>query len=980
MSKKKLIFATNNRHKLEEVKAMLGEKYELLSLNDIGCEADIPETANTFAGNALLKARFVKEHFGYDCFADDSGLEVDALHGEPGIYSARYGSIAEEEIDFTPSVSHDSEANMNKLLFKLRKLESNSKKEIDRSAQFRTVTALIEGEEEHLFEGLIRGKIISTKRGNHGFGYDPIFVPEGYTQTFAELPEEVKNTISHRARSIEKFCTFLASRLSLVIILFILFCGYQLPLKAQVAMGEWRTHLAYNEVTYSEPANDRLYVLASGALFSYDMNDESITTYNKVKQLNDQDISFIIYNKNQNLLFILYSNYNIDLLTSDGTAYNIPDYMNKTLSQDKTVNSLSTVGDKVLMNTNFGIVEIDVKNKLINNTYILDKPVNSSILYNGTFLAATTSGLFRGNSTDNLLDVNNWQQINTTQYKCVSLFDSHLFVTKADEGLFLFNTNDNVLTLVKNGNFNLTHNCDKYLIVSDGWDSFSFSTYNSSVTFTPAVWFKNISYLNNHYWTINAKNELLQTTLNTTTNQITVDNTVVTPEGPIRNLADYMRVDHNRVFVCGGGISADRYNNPGTIMVFEDEKWTSFQEEGIPDSTGLDFYRDITTVAIDPNDPTHVFASSAGEGLYEFRNAKYVNLYSINNSTLKTALSAYPNYFVRVNGLNYDSDGNLWMTNVSTNTLNILKKDGTFTSLYYSDIAKTPTPTRTLIDSSGRIWVVCSRSTNGVFCVDTNGTLEDTSDDKTKFRSSYTNQDGTAISGSSEALRTYAIAEDMDGQIWIGTAMGPLLVSNPSKWFNDSFTVTQVKIPRNDGTGLADYLLSGQRINDIAIDGGNRKWFATQNNGVYLMSADGTEEIHHFTTNNSPLLSDQVKSIAILPQTGEVFFGTAKGIISYQSDATKAEPEFSSDVHAFPNPVQPNYTGPITISGLVYNSDVKIVDAAGKLVNKGTSIGGTFTWNGYNIQGKRVASGVYMVFAADSEGKSGVVTKIVIIR
>lgn len=187
--KQKIVFATNNAHKLEEVAAILGDNYEVLSLREIGCDADIPETANTFAGNALQKAQYVKEHYGYDCFADDSGLEVDALDGAPGVFSARYSGGG-------------SEANMDKLLHNL-----TGKR--DRSAQFRTVVALLIGEESHLFEGVVRGTIIEERRGEGGFGYDPIFVPEGYDLTFAELGSDIKNRISHRAKAVKQLAEFL---------------------------------------------------------------------------------------------------------------------------------------------------------------------------------------------------------------------------------------------------------------------------------------------------------------------------------------------------------------------------------------------------------------------------------------------------------------------------------------------------------------------------------------------------------------------------------------------------------------------------------------------------------------------------------------------------------------------------------------------------------------------------------------------------
>ena len=189
--KKKLVVATNNAHKLEEISAILGDEMELLSLKDIGCEADIPETADTLEGNARQKARYIYENYRMDCFADDTGLEVEALDGAPGVFSARYAGNG-----------HDSEANMQKLL---RELEGKQ----NRKAQFRTAICLIMRSEEYLFEGIVKGEIIEAKRGSAGFGYDPIFVPEGFDKTFAELGNEVKNTVSHRALAVEKLCRFL---------------------------------------------------------------------------------------------------------------------------------------------------------------------------------------------------------------------------------------------------------------------------------------------------------------------------------------------------------------------------------------------------------------------------------------------------------------------------------------------------------------------------------------------------------------------------------------------------------------------------------------------------------------------------------------------------------------------------------------------------------------------------------------------------
>lgn len=226
------------------------------------------------------------------------------------------------------------------------------------------------------------------------------------------------------------------------------------------------------------------------------------------------------------------------------------------------------------------------------------------------------------------------------------------------------------------------------------------------------------------------------------------------------------------------------------------------------------------------------------------------------------------------------------------------------------------------------------------------------------------------------------MAEDLNGNIWVGTNAGPLFINVEDKTLSpDKMVFQQYKVPRNDGTNLADYLLSGVDVMCMAVDGGNRKWFGTNGNGVYLISADNNTQIHHFLSTNSGLLSDNVQSIAINPKTGEVFFGTDNGLCSYMSDATATVDKMDkNNTYAYPNPVKPGYNGPITITGLSYNADVKIVTSNGTLVAQGRSNGGSFVWYGTDLDGKRVASGVYMVMTATESGDKGTVCKIVVVN
>jgi hypothetical protein len=240
----------------------------------------------------------------------------------------------------------------------------------------------------------------------------------------------------------------------------------------------------------------------------------------------------------------------------------------------------------------------------------------------------------------------------------------------------------------------------------------------------------------------------------------------------------------------------------------------------------------------------------------------------------------------------------------------------------------------------------------------------------------FVNQDGTSYSN----CYPYDIKEDLKGNIWIATNKGPFYIKSNEAGMSNA-TLFQEKVPRNDGTDLADYLLNGIPINSITIDGAGRKWFGTTGNGVFLISEDNMTQLQHFTNDNSKLLSNNINYVSINPQSGEVFFLTDKGLCSYISDATEASTEMTKDnVWAYPNPVNPDYTGPITIVGLTINADVKILAPNGALIAEGRSNGGSFTWNGCDRNGNPVASGVYMVATATNSGDKGTVCKIAIVR
>ena len=482
----------------------------------------------------------------------------------------------------------------------------------------------------------------------------------------------------------------------------------------------------------------------------------------------------------------------------------------------------------------------------------------------------------------------------------------------------------------------------------------------------------------NHFWDCKGYNGIVKCIAKD--GEIIVNSTSVTPDSPVRNYCEYMKfASDDKLLVAGGNLNYfDITFYDGTLMEYDysGNRWNNLPEDTIKQATGIP-YLNLCAIDEDPADPGHYFAGSFGYGLYEFRNGKFVKHYSTHNSPLESVIPTNTR-FVRIPSVKFDKEGNLWCINTGTkNIVKVLKSDGTWCELYYKPIEKLATMVEPVMDSRGWLWLKSLQGEAGIFCAKMNGTPLDSSDDESKaWLNKFVNQDGISY----DIYQVFALAEDREGQMWVGTNTGLFVIDNPKTFFNNG-VFKQIKVPRNDGTGLADYLLSGTYIKSIQVDGANRKWIGTNDDGIYLISADGLETIHHFTTDNSPLPSNSIVSIAINDRSGEVFIGTDKGIASYMSDATRPEEKLDeNNIYAYPNPVKADYSGNIAIVGLTHDCNVKIVDTAGYLINEGTSNGGQYTWNGRNARGEKVASGVYYVLTYDSNGNEGVATKIVVIR
>ena len=618
---------------------------------------------------------------------------------------------------------------------------------------------------------------------------------------------------------------------------------------ATAQIGTWRNYLAYHDVQQICKANNELFVLASNDLYQYNIDDASITTYDKVNGLSDTRITHIAWNQKAKRLIAVYENSNIDLIEPDGYIINISALYTKSITEDKTVTAISIDDVYAYLTTSFAIIKVNMLKAEISDTYTKNHP-------------------------------------------------------------------------------DYPHNLQSY---QDDYDKY-----------------------------------------------IATVSTLI-PEGPAYNRFYQSKFINGRLYTTGGYFLPAMPDNelPGTIQVYDGNNWTLYQEQ-INEITGY-AYVDICCIDADPNDPEHVFAGGRC-GLYEFKNGKLINYYNKENSPLMAALDRdkqLDNDYLLILGIKFDAKGHLWVLNSLAKGVSLLEltSDYQWISHHHQELTDekgitVPGLSNMMFDSRGLLWFTNNNWENpSVFCYDTD-------QDVILKYDQILNQDDTKYT----IYHINCITEDKEGNMWIGTDVGPFMIQK-SEIGQSQVTFYQFKVPRNDGTNFADYLLNGIAISSIAVDGGNRKWFGTESAGVFLISSDNLIQEHNFNIDNSKLLYNNISSIAINHQSGEVFFLSDNGLCSYQSNAVEPNEQMTKDnVIAYPNPVTPDFTGMVTITGLSYDADVKITTATGAIVAEGRSNGGMFNWDCCNKQGKRVASGVYMVITATSDGKKGTVCKIAVIN
>ncbi|MCR4665510.1 MAG: hypothetical protein K5660_09110 [Paludibacteraceae bacterium] len=775
-----------------------------------------------------------------------------------------------------------------------------------------------------------------------------------------------------------------------VLILLLTMC---LSVRADRGMHTWQSHIAYGVVTEIADTGDDIYALAGSGLIRVDKATGQMTCYSKQDGFHGAGIAHIGYDIQSRSLIVLYEDGLIDFV-KDGRISALSDLQMKQMSASKKANSLTIHDGKAYLAMPFGVVAVNIRKQEILDTYYIgdegtEVDVRAVCCSEDSAYALASDRVYAADKNANLLDFNVWNSsrpIPAESYNDIAVFNNRLYILA-----------DSVL----------------HLRVQAGWQPIA-----------PEMKFLHIKPTAQHLYLLHGGSALIEyiegSGLNTIASPYYIldvqnDNGTLwyaagyfgvvrhdsegtqtfIPEGPAVNIPYRMKVVNNRLYVVPGARWSVQEFRAGYVMIYDiaADTWTNIETETVKSQTGT-WVLDFMNVAVDPFDKEHFIVTSYGTGMYEFLNNQLVRWYNHLNSPLQTlAVTADPFLYIRTDAAMFDSEGNLWVLNMGINEpLHVIspqqlltgREQGATTWNKYGFVTNDGitfplvTGGEMFIDRrhSNWKWIPYVRYTPGLILYDDNHTPFYQGDDNTYFTTSFVDQDGKTISPSA----IYAVVQDLNNDLWVTVDEGFFII--PAKVdFRSSNSCTRVKIPRNDGTNLADYLLGTERINAIAVDGANRKWMGTESSGLYLVSEDGQETLEHFTTDNSPLPSNQILSVAIDPQSGKVFVGTGAGLVSYQGDATEAEERFTDEnLYAYPNPVRPGYEGVITIAGLMEETVVKIVDNGGNLVCQTRSNGGLAVWDGKNGNGQRVASGVYTAFCNTADGANHAVVKILIIH
>lgn len=752
-------------------------------------------------------------------------------------------------------------------------------------------------------------------------------------------------------------------------------------------IGTWKLHPAYNNAERIVPAFGQLFILSDGSLFSYSPidNEDAVYTYDKTGGLSDVNIASIAFCEKEKTLILAYSNGNIDLLYEDGTMYNCPDIVISNSGSVK-VGNMNIYGDTAFIPIGDRLVQFNVGKREISACYNFTSQVNSAVKLGNELFCVTADSIMGATIGQvNLLDPNSWRTVRTIKLAGAVTYDNSIFAYSYEHAFFritdtyywylkkLISTKvDNLPVISKEG-----------MVVNTDSTAYKYVSPDSFVSFKLPFKTNNAVIWNNELWAVHGIDGLaryrIEDPLSGSDGKAVCTAAYIKPNSPRRNwIHSVSWPAPGKMLAIGGCQNYQGIVWPGTVMTFEDDNWNYF-DENVSDITGLK-YIDLTEAAQDPNNPSRVFVGSARQGLYEFEDGRFVHHYTWDNSGLETIIPSHPYDYVSVSSLMFDKSGNLWMTNNEIDTIiKILTPEGTWKKLYYPELSGLPTYKQMKQDKNGVIWINSSRYIPGIVAIDYNGTINNTADDRIRFSGpKFTNQDGKT----EEINDIFDYDFDLNGDMWICTNYGIFVLRNPDSFINnDNSVFERIKISRNDGSNLADYLFDGTFTTTIHIDEGNRKWIGTMNDGVFLLSEDGTETIEHFTTDNSPLPSNNIITITEDSRDGSVFFCTELGIAQYGGQARQAEKTLvSSNMSVYPNPVLPEYEDFVTITGLTENSIVKIVNGEGRLLFQSRSNGGSVSWNLNDQAGRKVPTGVYQAIVTNSEESLSESVSITVIR
>lgn len=765
--------------------------------------------------------------------------------------------------------------------------------------------------------------------------------------------------------------------------------------------SKWTDLTSYTlKVQLIRQKENSVFVVTDGKLFSYNNNDNSFETYIKPNGGNF-DITQLEYSDKNKCFVLTRSDGNIEIVHDNKTYNNIPFLKTTTQNLDKKINSIYITDNDAYISTNFGFIVINIPKMEIKESGIFNIPFYSITSLNEKLYATTAQGVYSVDKKENLIDFSNWEKTEISNYYdgstpfedneliLVRTYNEKLVFLAPNKAVYYMPTETSVETLVSNNDL------EKIEVMGNGhlfvsgkntlWDYKDLSNFSKT----------NINDLNaiiangnkdNEYWMSSEGNNLSLIKTNTSNGYDFIeDKRWLKPNGPASNLPFSLVYDNDQLIITGGGytnINTTKSSIGANFSILKNSRWTNVFSGEINEQTGKDI-QDFVYAISEPSNPNHIFASSWSDGLFEFQGSELINLYDSKNSVIEELIdnSGEDDEYrtTRVGRSVYDNKNNLWILNSRANDIvKIYTKDSRLISINYPDISdkNIQTNARTIIiDKYNKKWISSIGGGNPyIFIIDDNGNPENSSAHKTKFINSFKDSNGNTLNING----IYSLTEDNQGNMWIGTDIGPFTLKYNNILSNQNIYLNKVLVSKEEGSNIVVPLLENIQINTIAVDGANRKWIGTETSGLYLIDSDN-KELKHFTTENSPLPSNNILSLAIDNKTGTLYVGSERGLLSYTTSATTGATSFSN-VYAYPNPVNPDYYGEISITGLKENSTVKITDVKGNLINQGKSLGGQYTWNGNNTRGRRVDTGVYIVFGSSSDGTEGVVTKIMFIN